>query len=118
MGYIEYYKEKDTDPMVFLQRFRCTTEPIGGGTEYDEEGELVSWDAAVAAIEIAMKRLGWHPASEPPIPDAPYISVVFCKGRNGWVPFTGYGCDISPKKTVEFINRIGDATDVLNGKEE
>lgn len=66
MGYIEYYKEKDTDPMVFLQRFRCTTEPIGGGTEYDEEGELVSWDAAVAAIEIAMKRLGWHPASELP----------------------------------------------------
>ena len=64
--YIEYYKEKDTDPMVFLQRFRCTTEPIGGGTEYDEEGELVSWDAAVAAIEIAKKHLGWHPASEPP----------------------------------------------------
>lgn len=54
---IEYYKEKDTDPMVFLQRFRCTTEPIGGGTEPDEEGELVSWDAAVAAIEIAKKHL-------------------------------------------------------------
>ena len=66
MGYIEYYKEKDTDPMVFLQRFRCTTEPIGGGTEHDEEGELVSWDAAVAAIEIAMKRLGWRPGSELP----------------------------------------------------
>lgn len=65
-----------------------------------------------------LRKHGWHPASEPPIPDAPYISVVFCKGRNGWVPFTGYGCDISPKKTVEFINRIGDATDVLNGKEE
>lgn len=63
---IEYYKEKDTDPMVFLQRFRCTTEPIGGGTEQDEEGELVSCDAAVAAIEIAKKQLGWHPASEPP----------------------------------------------------
>ena len=55
--YIEYYKEKDTDPMVFLQRFRCTTEPIGGGTEPDEEGELVSWEAAVAAIEIAKKHL-------------------------------------------------------------
>lgn len=66
--YIEYYKEKDTDPMVFLQRFRCTTEPIGGDTEYDEEGELVSWDAAVAAIEIAKKQLGWHSASElPPV---------------------------------------------------
>lgn len=66
MYYIDYYKKRDTDPMVFLQRFRCTTEPIGGGTEYDEEGELVSWDAAVAAIEIAKKQLGWHPASEPP----------------------------------------------------
>lgn len=54
---------------------------------------------------------------EPPIPDAPYISVVFCKGHNGWLPFTGYGCDISPKKTVEFINCINDAADVLNGKD-
>ena len=55
---------------------------------------------------------------EPPIPDAPYINVVFCKGHNGWLPFTGYGCDISPKKTVEFINCINDAADVLNRKEE
>lgn len=55
---------------------------------------------------------------ELPIPDAPYISVVFCKGCNGWLPFTGYGCDISPKKTVEFINCINDAADVLNRKEE
>lgn len=56
-------------------------------------------------------------STEPPIEDSPYIHVVFCKGLNGWVPFTGYGCDISPKKTVEFINRINDATDVLNRKE-
>ena len=55
-------------------------------------------------------------STEPPIEDSPYIHVVFCKGRNGWVPFTGYGCDISPKKTVEFINCINDAADVLNGK--
>ncbi len=72
---IEYYKEKDTDPMVFLQRFRCTTEPIGGGTEQDEEGELVSWDAAVAAIEIAMKQLGWHSASELPPEEGEYIAI-------------------------------------------
>lgn len=67
--------------------------------------------------DAAIKQLGWHPASEPPIPDAPYINVVFCKGRNGWIPFTGYGCDISPKKTVEFINCINDAADVLNRKD-
>ena len=56
-------------------------------------------------------------STEPPIEDSPYIHVVFCKGYNGWLPFIGYGCDISPKKTVEFINRINDATDVLNGKD-
>jgi hypothetical protein len=55
---------------------------------------------------------------EPPIEDSPYIHVVFCKGHNGWMPFTGYGCDISPKKTVEFINCINDAADVLNRKDD
>ncbi len=56
-------------------------------------------------------------SAEPPIEDSPYIHVVFCKGYNGWLPFTGYGCDISPKKTVEFINCINDAADVLNRKD-
>ena len=53
-------------------------------------------------------------STEPPIEDSPYIHAVFCKGRDGWVPFIGYGCDISSKKTVEFINIINDAVDVLN----
>lgn len=53
---------------------------------------------------------------EPPIPDAPYISVMFCKWRNGWIPFTGYGCDLDTKTTVEFIEQIGKAVDVLNKK--
>lgn len=69
-------------------------------------------------LKYALTKLGLYPVSEPPIPGAPYISVVFCKGHNGWLPFTGYGCDISPKKTVEFINCINDAADVLNEKEE
>ena len=56
-------------------------------------------------------------ATEPPIEGSPYIHVIFCKGCNGWLPFTGYGCDISPKKTVEFINRINDVADVLNRKD-
>ena len=55
---------------------------------------------------------------EPPIEGSPYIHAIFCKGRNGWLPFIGYGCDINPEKTVEFINRINDAADVLNRKEE
>ena len=56
-------------------------------------------------------------STEPPIEDSPYIHVVFCKGYDGWIPFTGYGCDINPKKTVEFINCINDAADVLNRKD-
>ena len=52
---IEYWKEKETNPIEFLNHFRCTTEPIGGGTEYDTDGELVSYDAAVDAIDIAKK---------------------------------------------------------------
>ena len=75
-------------------------------------------DALGSLYDELMRDVSLHPASEPPIPDAPYISVVFCKGRNGWIPFTGYGCDISPKKTVEFINCINDAADVLNRKED
>lgn len=55
---------------------------------------------------------------EPPIEGSPYIHVIFCNGCNGWIPFTCYGCDISSKKTVEFINCINDAADVLNRKED
>lgn len=55
-------------------------------------------------------------STEPPIEDSPYIHVVFCKGRNGWMPFTGYGCDLDTKTTVEFIEQINKAADVLNKK--
>ena len=80
--------------------------------------ELLKNMSAEDKASIAKEVIKEAACFTPPIKDAPYINVMFCKGRNGWVPFTGYGCDISPKKTVEFINRIGDATDVLNGKEE
>lgn len=54
---IKYWKEKETNPIEFLNHFRCTTEPIGGGTEHDDDGELVHYDAAIAAISIAKKEL-------------------------------------------------------------
>lgn len=54
----------------------------------------------------------------PPIKDAPYINVMFCKQPQGWTAFFGYGTDLDTQTTVKFIQRIGDATDVLNGKEE
>ena len=43
--------------MSFLNYFRCTTEPIGGGTELCEDGELVGYDAAVAAIDVAKNNI-------------------------------------------------------------
>lgn len=86
--------------MVFLQRFRCTTEPIGGGTEQDEEGELVSWEAAVAAIEIAMKQFGWHPASELPEKPTSKLGRVVILTLDGKLKFNYYvgGWDMSNTK--------------------
>lgn len=80
----------------------------------EQTKNMTSEDKKNLAKEIIEKCV----STESPIEDSPHIHVVFCKGRNGWLPFTGYGCDISPKKTVEFINRINDAADVLNEKEE
>lgn len=54
---IKYWSEKESDPIEFLKHFRCTTEPIGGGTEFDEDGELVDWDAAIVAIEKARQNM-------------------------------------------------------------
>lgn len=54
---IEYWEGVETDPIKFLNHFRCTTEPIGGGTEFDASGELVNYDAAVTAIDVARKDL-------------------------------------------------------------
>ena len=55
--FINYWKEKESDPVKFLSHFRCTTEPIGGGTEQDDEGELVGWDVALIAVEKAKKQV-------------------------------------------------------------
>ena len=54
---IKYWKEKETNPIEFLNHFRCTTEPIGGGTKNDDDGELTDYDAAVTAIAIAKKDI-------------------------------------------------------------
>ena len=54
---IEYWKEKETNPIEFLSHFRCTTEPIGGSTEFDAEGELVNYDATLVAIDLTKKDL-------------------------------------------------------------
>ena len=53
----------------------------------------------------------------PPIKDAPYINVMFCKQPQGWTAFFGYGSDLDPQTSVKFIHRICDAADVLDGKD-
>ena len=54
---IKYWTGKESNPIEFINHFRCTTEPIGGGTEHDDDGELVNCDAAIAAISIAEKAI-------------------------------------------------------------
>lgn len=54
---IEYYKEKEKDPIEFLNHLRRTTESIGGGTISDDNGELVDYDAAVVAVDIARQQM-------------------------------------------------------------
>lgn len=54
---IEYYLDKETDPIKFLQHFRRDTEPIGGGTVLDDNGDLVEYEAALSAIELARKQM-------------------------------------------------------------
>ena len=54
---IQYWKEKETNPVEFINHFRCTTKPIGGGTENDDDGEFVNYEAAIDAISIAKKEL-------------------------------------------------------------
>lgn len=44
-----------SDPIEFLNQLRQTTEPIGGSTVYDEDGELVEYDVAIEAVEKANK---------------------------------------------------------------
>jgi hypothetical protein len=48
-----YLLETCSDPIGFLNQLRQTTEPIGGGTVYSEDGELVEYDVAVEAIKKA-----------------------------------------------------------------
>ena len=49
----KYLLETCSDPIGFLNQLRQTTEPIGGGTIYSEDGELVEYDIAVEAIKKA-----------------------------------------------------------------
>ena len=51
----QYLSETCSDPIEFLNQLRQTTEPIGGSTVYDEDGELVEYDVAIEAIGKANK---------------------------------------------------------------
>lgn len=47
----EYLSEHISNPFEYLRQLRQTTEPIGGSTEYAEDGELVEYDVAVEAVK-------------------------------------------------------------------
>jgi len=49
--------EKYSNPIEFLNQLRMTTEPIGGGMEYSDNGEYVEYDVAVEAVKKAQLRL-------------------------------------------------------------
>jgi len=80
--------------------------------------ELLNNMSAEDKASIVKEVINGAACFTPPIKDAPYINVMFCKQQEEWAAFFGYGADIDPQTTVKFIQRIGDATDVLNGKEE
>ena len=80
--------------------------------------ELLKNMSAEDKASIAKEVIKEAACFTPPIENAPYLNVMFCKQQEGWVAFFGYGADLDPQTTVKFIQRIGDATDVLNGKEE
>jgi hypothetical protein len=48
--------EKYSNPIEFLNQLRQTTEPIGGGMEYTNDGEYVDYDVAVEAVKKAQKQ--------------------------------------------------------------
>lgn len=49
--------EKYSNPIEFLNQLRQTTESIGGGMEYSDNGEYVEYDVAVEAVKKAQKQL-------------------------------------------------------------
>ncbi len=49
----QHLSETCSDPIEFLNQLRQTTEPIGGGTVYSEDGELVEYDVAIEAVRKA-----------------------------------------------------------------
>ena len=49
----KYLLETCSDPIGFLNQLRQTTEPIGGGIVYSEDGELVEYEVAIEAIKKA-----------------------------------------------------------------
>ena len=51
----QHLSETCSDPIEFLNQLRQTTEPIGGSTVYDEDGELVEYDVAIEAVGKANK---------------------------------------------------------------
>ncbi len=68
--------EKHPNPIEFLNQLRQTTEPIGGGMEYSDNGEYVEYDVAVEAIKKAQQQLTDKVCEWIKEHNADYISIV------------------------------------------
>lgn len=49
----QHLSETCSDPIEYLRQLRQTTEPIGGGTVYSEDDELVEYEVALEAVKKA-----------------------------------------------------------------
>ena len=81
----QYLSETCSDPIEFLNQLRQTTEPIGGSTVYDEDGELVEYEVAIEAVKKANNTLEieeMEPVSEE-LENAAFDYAETCKYEGG-----------------------------------
>jgi hypothetical protein len=55
-GEILDYKEKEKDPLLFAEHFRCTTDWENKNYVRDEYGDLIPWEAAFEAILLTRQQ--------------------------------------------------------------
>jgi hypothetical protein len=55
-GEILDYKEKEKDPLLFAEHFRCTTDWENKNYVRDDHGDIIPWEAAFEAILLTRQQ--------------------------------------------------------------
>lgn len=55
-GEILDYKEKEKDPLLFAEHFRCTTDWENKAYVRDDHGDIIPWEAAFEAIMLTRRQ--------------------------------------------------------------